>query len=70
MSTAFALDFPGRALRNFMHRIEVPRDIEAVTRHRRGMPNAIRSRRASRTSRRRPSGARSRTCIAPATTRP
>lgn len=29
--SSIALDFPRRALRNVMHRIEVPRDIGAVT---------------------------------------
>jgi len=31
MSSTWALDFPRRSLRNFMHRIEVPRDLAAVT---------------------------------------
>ena len=29
--SSLALEFPRRTLRNFMHRVEVPRDIEAVT---------------------------------------
>ena len=29
--SSIALDFPRRALRDFMHRIEVPRDIAEVT---------------------------------------
>jgi len=31
MSSTWALDFPRRSLRNFMHRIEVPRDLAGVT---------------------------------------